>query len=68
MAVRIENGMPVGRPTQLFTQARFGARREWDVTPNGQRFLVVDRGAPTQINVISNWFEELKQKVPTGKK
>jgi hypothetical protein len=24
--------------------------------------------APTQINVVLNWFEELKQKVPTGKK
>ena len=24
--------------------------------------------APTQINVVLNWLEELKQKVPTGKK
>jgi hypothetical protein len=24
--------------------------------------------APTQINVVQNWFEELKQKVPVGKK
>jgi hypothetical protein len=24
--------------------------------------------APTQINVVLNWFEELKKKVPTGKK
>jgi hypothetical protein len=24
--------------------------------------------APTQINVVLNWFEELKQKVPAGKK
>jgi hypothetical protein len=24
--------------------------------------------AATQINVVLNWFEELKQKVPTGKK
>jgi hypothetical protein len=23
---------------------------------------------PTQINVVLNWFEELKQKVPAGKK
>ena len=26
------------------------------------------QAAPTQINVVLNWFEELKQKVPTGKK
>jgi hypothetical protein len=24
--------------------------------------------AATQINIVLNWFEELKQKVPTGKK
>jgi hypothetical protein len=24
--------------------------------------------APTQINVVLNWFEELKRLVPTGKK
>jgi hypothetical protein len=27
-----------------------------------------EQAAPTQINVVLNWFEELKQKVPTGKK
>jgi hypothetical protein len=26
------------------------------------------QAAPTQINVVLNWFEELKQKVPTGRK
>jgi hypothetical protein len=26
------------------------------------------QAAPTQINVVLNWFEELKQKVPVGKK
>jgi hypothetical protein len=26
------------------------------------------QAAPTQINVVLNWFEELKQKVPAGKK
>jgi hypothetical protein len=45
----------------------------YDVSPDGQRFLMLKPGeqaqtAPTQINVVLNWFEELKQKVPTGKK
>ena len=43
----------------------------YDVSPDGQRFLMVkDIEAPAimQINVVLNWFEELKQKVPTGKK
>jgi hypothetical protein len=26
------------------------------------------QAAPTQIDVVLNWFEELKQKVPAGKK
>jgi serine/threonine-protein kinase len=45
----------------------------YDVSPDGQRFLMLkpvelSQAAPTQINVVLNWFEELKQKVPTGKK
>src|SRR5215472_11352219 len=43
----------------------------YDVSPDGQRFLMIKagaEGAATQINVVQNWFEELKQKVPTGKK
>jgi eukaryotic-like serine/threonine-protein kinase len=46
----------------------------YDVSPDGQRFLMIkpdeqtSSSAPTQIVVVQNWFEELKQKVPTGKK
>jgi WD40 repeat protein len=45
----------------------------YDVSPDGQRFLMLKPvesavAAPTQINVVLNWFEELKQRVPTGKK
>jgi hypothetical protein len=41
------------------------------VSPDGQRFLMLkatEQTTPTQINVVLNWFEELKQKVPTVKK
>ena len=45
---------------------------DYDVSPDGQRFLMVKRSeqaqAPTQINVVLNWFEELKRRVPTGTK
>jgi eukaryotic-like serine/threonine-protein kinase len=45
----------------------------YDVSGDGQRFLMLKpaesaEAAPTQINIVLNWFEELKQKVPTGKK
>jgi len=48
----------------------------FDVTADGQRFLVtvpaggVDTGGTAtgpRINVILNWFEELKRLVPTGR-
>jgi eukaryotic-like serine/threonine-protein kinase len=45
----------------------------YDVSSDGQRFLMLkpteqEQSAATQINVVLNWFEELKQKVSTGKK
>ena len=65
-----------GKPRALFeerytpTPATFP---NYDVSLDGQRFLMLkpveqEQSAPTQINVVLNWFEELKQKVPTGKK
>jgi eukaryotic-like serine/threonine-protein kinase len=65
-----------GKPKMLFegpylpTPVTFP---NYDVSPDGQRFLMLksvdqSQAAPTQINVVLNWFEELKQKVPTGKK
>jgi Tol biopolymer transport system component len=41
----------------------------YDVSPDGQRFLMLKpvesaQAAPTQINVVLNWFEELKRRVP----
>ena len=39
----------------------------WDVAPDGQRFLMIksedDAGQP-QLQVVVNWFEELKRRVP----
>jgi eukaryotic-like serine/threonine-protein kinase len=46
----------------------------YDVSPDGQHFLMIkpvdqeQAAAPTQINVVLNWFEELKRLVPTGTK
>jgi serine/threonine-protein kinase len=42
----------------------------YDVAPDGQRFLMLKateqtQAAPTQINVVLNWTEELKRLVPT---
>ena len=45
----------------------------YDVSPDGQRFLMLEpseqgQAAPTQINVVLNWFEELKRRVPAERK
>jgi hypothetical protein len=49
-----------------------GAPRNYDITPDGKQFIVVlnaereqnSQPSPPQINVVLNWFEELKQKAP----
>ena len=63
--------LTVGDSRRLF-DARAAAGRStlqagYSVSPDGRRFLVLlldPRAIPTQINVVQNWFEELKAKVP----
>ncbi len=46
--------------------------RDYDMSPDGERLLMVfpadrpDTGEPArpQINIVQNWFEELKERVP----
>jgi Tol biopolymer transport system component len=68
-------GFSAGTPRMLF-QGQYEKApipvSYYDISPDGQRFLMIKSSeqaqvAPTQINVVLNWFEELKQKVPTGK-
>jgi hypothetical protein len=78
MAVDIatQPGFAVGKPRMLFAGPYLPTVTifpNYDVAPDGQRFLMVKpieqaQAAPTQINVVLNWFEELKQKVPSGRK
>jgi hypothetical protein len=38
----------------------------YDINRDGQKFLMIESGdPPVQINVVLNWFEELKRLVPT---
>jgi Tol biopolymer transport system component len=78
MAVQVttQPSFSVGKPRLLFQGTYLTTpltSPNYDVSPDGQRFLMLKasdqtRVAPTQINVVLNWFEELKQKVPTGTK
>jgi dipeptidyl aminopeptidase/acylaminoacyl peptidase len=53
-------------PRELFEKpyATYGTEPDYDVTADGQRFLFskAGEGAPTEISVVLNWTEELKQR------
>ena len=80
MVVSFQAGSPprIGTPQMLFDfdpqQLLLGCTpvRCYEVAPDGQRFYAVQSGASppglpvTRINLIQNWFEELKAKVPAG--
>ena len=52
---------------QYGAAVRDGESPSFGVSPDGQRLLVHKQaGEATQINVVLNWFEELKQRVPSG--
>jgi len=74
--ITTQPGFAAGKPRVLFERQYVPTpltSPDYDVSPDGQRFLMLKSiesagSAPTQINIVLNWFEELKQKVPTGKK
>ena len=84
LVVRIEESaasLTVGAPTRVFddhyqvdTSSALGGNSNYDISPDGQRFVMVEEpGPPTasggvsqtaRLHLILNWFEELKAKVP----
>jgi serine/threonine-protein kinase len=73
--VQTGSGFAASRPRLLFERPGYGVNqpiREWDISLDGQRFLMVklDERKPqpvTELVLVQNWFEELKRLVPTGK-
>jgi eukaryotic-like serine/threonine-protein kinase len=65
-----------GKPQVLFEGKYVGLSfidgHPWDVSPDGKRFLMIKEprsapssdSSPSKINVVLNWLEELKQRVP----
>ena len=74
--VQTSSGFAAGNPTPLFKgQYVVGpGGRSYDVSPDGQRFLMIkagpvagaQSGSPARIIIVENWFEELKRLVPTN--
>ena len=74
VSVQTKPTFNAGKPRLLFERAYVtnavapGLFQEYDISPDGQRFLMIKEAGQeaTQINVVLNWFEELKRLVPTN--
>jgi serine/threonine-protein kinase len=74
--IRAEQGLAFGTPVPLPIDGTIhpASQRNYDVTPDGKQLVVVlpaqtaqndpSRRASEQINVVLNWFEELKAHAP----
>lgn len=70
--IRTKPAFDAGPPKKLF-EGKFasGFNRNYDITPDGQRFIMsayTQPDKPMQINIVLNWFDELKRLVPSGNK
>ena len=75
MAVEVEteSTFKSGKPQTLFRGFQNSPYAIWDIHPDGSRFLMIkestvdtsteDTPRP-KITVVTNWFEELKERVP----
>ena len=66
-------GKPMPLPIDGIVLPGPPTHRNFDITPDGKQFIIVqtsksqsdmNQRSRTQINVVVNWFEELKQRVP----
>ena len=75
MAVRVETepGFTPGNAAVLsdgryFTEAAGVVGRTYDISPDGERFLMIEENAggdSTEFILVLNWFQELERLVPT---
>lgn len=69
--VEIDRTFAAGQPVELFEgryAAEYRGAPHYDVGPDG-RFLMVELEAPSEpvrLDVVVNWFEEVKRLVPSG--
>jgi hypothetical protein len=78
VAVETKSAFRLGTPRPLFRNVNIGLAvgegTPWDISPDGKRFLMIKplislAAAPApagsrKINIVINWFEELKRKAP----
>ena len=67
VSILTEPTVQVGTPELLFERKFFGSTnwgRNYDISPQGDFFILIEEGEmppAAQINVVFNWFEELRQ-------
>ena len=72
VSIRTEPTFNASRPQVLFEGSYLvttltRGNQYYDISPDGQRFLMIkEPEGQSQINVVLNWFEELKRLVPTN--
>ena len=69
--VTTDTELRISQPRMLFERRyAFGSAQSvpnYDVSPDGQHFLMVkDESSSGRLNVVLNWFEELKRLVPAN--
>jgi len=76
VAVETEPEFTAEKPEELFRGTYYsdppGGNPSWDISPDGKRFLILkpsaaadpESSASSRINVVVNWFEELKARAP----
>ncbi len=74
--VNTEPTFSASKPKTLFRGnyvTGYGENPEWDISPDGKRFVMIKQRADDtsteeesrpRINIVLNWFEELKERVP----
>jgi serine/threonine-protein kinase len=72
--IQAQTGFVPGRPRLLFSAPHFSRNvtgPDYGISPDGQRFLMIKApmpdtaSSPQQLNVVLNWFDELKRLAPT---
>jgi serine/threonine-protein kinase len=71
VALQTDPELIVGKPEQLFADVYHASPDgppNYDVSPDGKRFLMVTRGGeeqlPSPIHIVLDWYEELRRRVP----
>ena len=68
VGIKTEPTFTYGSPEVLFTGNYLTGpeNQQYDIAPDGQQFLMIkqEQTGVSQINVVLNWFEELKERVP----